>query len=154
MLLKELQELQASVEQLDLCLSSVYNILDEILSHPAKNYDLTFKKRRFELYHPFDNDDKLQIEKKRRTYLKLLLGHVLDKRIKKMPHEYNEKYYELLYAFCNGEDPKDHQIKMSTMSEVYKVRDKEDKLYGKKRPLDKETYQVKQQTQRQDEVNL
>lgn len=145
MLLKELQELQASIEQLDLCLSSVYTILDEILSHPAKNYDLTFKKRRFELYHPFDNDNKLQIEKKRRTYLKLLLGHVLDKRIKKMPREYNEKYYELLFAFCNGEDPKDHQISMSTMSEVYKVRDKEDELYGKKRPLDKETYQVKQQ---------
>lgn len=145
MLHKEMKELEINIEQLDLCLNTIYQILDEILSHPAKNYDLTFKKRRFELFHPFDKHEKLQVEKRRATYIKLLLSHVLDKRIKKFPQDYDAQFYEYLFALCHGEDPKDHQICKSYMEDVYKVRDEKDKKYGKKRPLDEDAYQVKMQ---------
>lgn len=150
MLHKELKELELCIEQMDMCLKSIYHLMEDILSHPAKNYTLTFKKHTFELFHPFDKDEKLQVEKARRKYIKLLLHYVMDKRIKKIPKEYNAKMYEMLFALCYGEDPKDHQIKKSTMDQVYQVRDEKDKKYGKQRPLDENSYQVKMQDQKEE----
>lgn len=142
MLLKELDHLNQAIEQLNGSLESIYKIIDSILSDPAKNYDLTFKKKSFFLSPPFTKEDLKRVKNDRRKYISLILNHVIKKRVNHLVGDkdyFPKELFEILYAFAYGEDPKDHQLDLIKLKEVYEVGDKE---HGKERPLNKESYQV------------
>ena len=145
MLEKECEQLDKAIGNVNAGLEEVYYIIDKILSEPAKDYDLTFKKKVFNLYTPFTKSEKKDVEKKRRTYIKLILEYVLKKRIRKLSGDvdyFPKDIFEILYAFAYGQNPEDHKVEVINLKEVFKVSDEE---FGKSRPLDKESYQVRQQ---------
>jgi hypothetical protein len=143
MLKAELNELDVHLKQLDNSLQEVYCILDEILSDPAKDYKLTFKKECFNIFNPTDLKEFAQVEKNKEKYLKLLLRYVMKKRIGKLSYvhdRFNSLQYEMLYALGQGEDPKDHKISKESKEEMINNLVKDGK---KSRLLNENSYQVK-----------
>jgi len=146
MLNQELNELDAHLKQLDHSLQEVYCIIDQILSDPAKDFSLTFKNYGFKIFNPIDLKEFGQVEKNKQKYLRLLLQHVMKKRINKLSFihdEFDSSQYEMLYAFGQGEDPRDHQISKEGKEEALSKINKDDEKNGKKRPIDESSYQVK-----------
>jgi hypothetical protein len=148
MLENELKELEASIDDINSGLERVYRIINHILSHPAKNYDLTFKKEVFHLTPPFTLKEEIRLQKIRSKYITLIMDYVLKKRVRKLkgdPDYLPKDIFEIWYALAYGEDPVDHQIKKITMEEIYEIQDTRDEKYGNSRPLDEEAYQVRMQ---------
>lgn len=148
MLHNELKEIESAVDDINSGMERLFRTFKDILSHPAKNYDLTFKKEVFHLTPPFTLEDEKKLDKMRCRYITLIMEHVLKNRVKYLkgdPDYFPKDVFEIWYALAYGEDPKDHQINKVTMDDIYEVQDSRDEKYGKSRPLDEEAYQVKMQ---------
>lgn len=157
MLENELAELDSAIEDINSGLERVFKVMDDILSHPAKNYDITFKKEHFHLSPPLTMKDEKDLASKRRRYIFLIMNHVLKKRIRKLksdPEYFPKEMYETWYALCYGENPEDHKLERVTLEEVSEMQNEKDKEYGKSRPLDEESYQVNQELDKADEEEL
>ncbi len=122
MLHEEYKELDISIKDLNSSLESIYTILHKILSNPAKSFDLTFKTARgiaaFKVRPPFTKEERTEMGKSKKTFISLMLSHVLKKRIKHIEDPIEvETMYEMVYALAYGEEPKDHKVSKESIKE-------------------------------------
>lgn len=143
MLEKDLKSLDDHIKNINVSLEAIYQTIDSILSHPMKNYDLTYKKQRYYLYTPFDKKEEKELRKLRNSYLRNIIKYVMNKRIGQLKGDqsfFPIDTFDILYAFGYCEDPRNHQFEKSDFKEIQSASDE---TFGSSRPLDLNNYQVK-----------
>ena len=146
MLTNEHKRISNEITFLSESLELLYIELDGILANQAKNYSLTFGDKRFELFYPSTKEERDEQVASRKKYIQLILSHVLSKRVDILAGDktfHTEDPFAILFALAEGEDPSDHTFRSSVVDDLKSQIKEEDSKYGKKRPLDKDAYHVK-----------
>lgn len=152
----KVSEIKSHVNHLDMGLRGVYKVMYKELSHPAKDFTLRFRSKTYSIYHAFDKKDREKVERDKHDYIIAVMKHVMNKRLKTfylndVETEHFE-VYEMIEAHTWGTNPKSMEIKKEALDKARSDITKDDEKYGKCRPLDESSYQVKQQRKKDDKA--
>lgn len=135
--------MERSIDELESSLTAIYSEIHKELSHPAKTFTVTFRKKQYYLYHPFDKAEHLKVEKNKRDYIISVVKHVMVKRINKLPEQLD--VYDMFRAFTHSTNVENFKVSVSSIDKARADIREKDAIFGKKRPLDESSYQVKNQ---------
>lgn len=151
---EQVPEIKSHVNHLDMGLRGVYKIMHKELSHPAKDFTLRFRSKTYFIYHAFDKKDQEKVERDKHDYIIAVMKHVMNKRLKTFFFDSVDtdhfEVYKMIEAHTWGSNPESMELKKEFLDKLRQDTVNDDEKYGKARPLDENSYQVKQQRNKND----
>ena len=153
MIKKDYDELYHCANTITAESSYLFQVLYKILQADNKNFTIEFKGKKFDFHPATTRGEEKALKRRRKKFIKLLLKYVTTNMIKQLDKECTEdtisNIWEPELAFAQGVDPETVQLSKEDLDAFKEHQKEEDKEFGKKRPLDKEAYQVKMQDQKE-----
>ena len=118
------------------------DLIKDHLSHPAKDYSVTYKDKQYHFYPAFDQEDAAQMKDELDSFVFSLVrdavkGSVSSKKL------YRDHAWDSVIGVLSGEEPSDHQFVKFDDVEIAPMVDAHGEVITSL-PLNVENYQVKE----------
>jgi hypothetical protein len=137
--------LQDQIDKAIDSINSIFNTIDQELSHPAKNFTVFYDGKHVDLCHPTTLDDKKEMDCRRRDFVEFILLDALKVTLSKKVQDmdlYTDEGWENIHGVMGGEDPADHQYEKYKETGVVESSGPDNVVRSV--PLNMENYQVKE----------
>lgn len=140
------KQLDREIKKITKNIDAIFKILDESLSHPAKNFTITYEGRTIDLHHPTTREESDSMKFDRHEFIEYLLKNAFDvilcMKVQGMDIKSDEPWQDI-FGVISGEDPADHQFEK--YEEVIESSNEDTTTVQHRTiPLNMENYQVKE----------